>query len=99
MLVRMMGAGSTMAGLRSGLTESARSVRSIAHDVANASTPRPAGAPGPAAPGPAFEAAGLSEAELEERMVRMADEQLRFEAAANLLQKVHQQFRASVRER
>ena len=105
MLIRMMGAGSLMAGLRTGLSESTRSVRSLAHQLANASTPG-------ALPGAVVAQVGVqdgntgelpegafSEAALEETMVRLADEQLRFDSTANLLQKVHQQFRSAIRER
>lgn len=103
MLVRLMGAGSLVAGLRQGLTESTRSVRAIAHQVANASTPGFPGADGSVAtPAPVAgspEAAAVDDAELEATMVRMADEQLRFEATANLLQKIHQQYRSAARER
>lgn len=103
MLVRLMGAGSLVAGLRQGLTESTRSVRAIAHQVANASTPGfVPGEGGVATPAPVAgspEAEGVDEAELEATMVRMADEQLRFEATASLLQKIHQQYRAAARER
>jgi flagellar basal body rod protein FlgB len=35
---------------------------------------------------------------VEKEMVALADEQLRFEAATALLQKVYQQIRSSVRE-
>ena len=96
MLIRMMGGGSLMAGLRTGLSESTRSVRSVAHQLANASTP---GAMPGAEGAPGAQGEGLSEAALEESMVRLADEQLRFDATANLLQKVHQQFRSAIRER
>lgn len=103
MFVRLLGAGSLVEGLRQGLTRNTRSVREIADQVANASTPGFARAQqgvadtAPVAGSP--EAAAVDEAELEARMVRMADEQLRFEATANLLQKVHQQYRAAARER
>ena len=41
----------------------------------------------------------VGEVDLETEMVALADEQIRFEAATRLLQKVYQQVRASVRER
>ena len=48
------------------------------------------------------EATGMEQREgvdLEREMVALADEQLRFETTANLLQKVYQQIRSSIRER
>jgi len=101
MLVRMMGSGSAMSELRHGLTEGARTVREIAHRLANASTPGgrvATGAADPAAVAGTSDA-DATEGDLEAEMVRLADEQIRFEATANLLQKVHQQYRSAVRER
>lgn len=105
MLIRMMGAGSLMAGLRTGLSESTRSVESLAHQLSNASTPGAVPVVGVPQPGvqegntEELPDGAFSEAALEETMVRLADEQLRFDATANLLQKVHQQFRSAIRER
>ena len=47
----------------------------------------------------ALQAARKRHGEIEEEMVALADEQLRFEATANLLQKVYDQMRASIRSR
>ena len=94
MLARLIGSGTTSAQLKDGLDASSQAVRGIAHRVANASTPdfadvlRDAGA-----------AASGSGVDLEREMVALADEQLRFEASANLLQKVYQQVRSAIRER
>ena len=93
MLTRLIGQGTTAAQLREGLDASSRNVRGIAHRVANAGTPEFATALDAAA------AAGEGKVDVETEMVALADEQLRFEAAASLLQKVYQQIRSSVRER
>jgi flagellar basal body rod protein FlgB len=94
MLNGLIGEGSAAAQLKEGLTASSRAVRGIAHRVANASTPDFAEALDSAT------AAGEAGAvDLEKEMVALADEQLRFETAASLLQKVYQQVRASIRER
>ena len=98
MLNRLLGPDSTVSGLKAGLDASSRTVRGIAHRIANASTPG----------GPSFQntldeaqagaAAGPEAVDVEAEMVRLADEQLRFEASTQLLQKLYQQIRSSVRE-
>lgn len=98
MLQRLMGQGSSVRQLRQGLTESSQSTRQIAHRIANASVR-----------GEATFAQTLDQVQatgdvgepvdVEREMVALADEQLRFDAAAGLLQKVYAQLRASVRER
>lgn len=93
MLNRLLDTGSTAAGLKAELNRSTRSVREIAHRVSNASSGR----------GGDFSSA-LEEAregekvDLEREMVALAEEQLRFDAATRLLQKVYQQMRSSLRE-
>jgi flagellar basal body rod protein FlgB len=103
MLQRLIGSATPVGTLKAGLDASSLQIRAIGHRVANATTPD--GAEG-------FDAA-LQEAQagtnareivdsrldLEREMVGLADEQLRFEASARLLQKVYQQVRASMRER
>lgn len=93
MLTRLIGSGSTVARLKEGLDTSSRNVRGIAHRVANAGTPDFAGALEGA------QATGDGTVDLEREMVALADEQLRYETATNLLQKVYQQIRSSIRER
>ncbi len=94
MLSKLIGTGTTAAQLRQGLSTSSRNVRGIAHRVANASNPDFVSALD------AFGNAGVAdEVRVEEEMVALADEQLRFETAASLLQKVYQQIRSSIRER
>jgi len=94
MLQRLMGQGSSVDQLKRGLDDSTREVRSIAHRVASASVR------GQSTFAQALdEAAGEAPVDVEQEMVALADEQLRFDAAANLLQKVYQQLRSSVRER
>ena len=100
MLARLIGGTTTSAQLKDGLDASSRAVRGIAHRVANASTPDSAGTPDFAETLDAAEAGGVGEyVDIEKEMVALADEQLRFEAAASLLQKVYQQVRSSIRER
>lgn len=100
MLTRLIGEGTTSAQLKEGLTASSRAVRGIAHRVANASTPDAAGTPEFAEALDAAQAGGEGEEfDIEREMVALADEQLRYETAATLLQKVYQQIRSSIRER
>ncbi len=94
MLQRLIGNRSSIPTLKGGLDASSRSVRRIAHRVANAGTPDFAEALDRA------QAAGQTGAvDIEAEMVKLADEQLRFEATASLLQKAYQQVRSSIRER
>lgn len=92
MLNRLVGSDSTVAQLKEGLDASSRAVRGIAHRVANAGSPDFAEALQDA------QAAGERGVDLEQEMVALADEQLRYEATASLLQKMYQQIRASMRE-
>ncbi|MHB1298126.1 MAG: hypothetical protein ACYC0B_06300 [Gemmatimonadaceae bacterium] len=88
-------ARTTMANpLKASLDGSAARVRTIADGIARV------GANGfrlPEAPGAASEAAEA--VDLEAEMTRLADEQLRFDAAARLLQKTYAGLRASMRDR
>lgn len=96
MLARLVGTETNVARLKEGLDVSARNVRGIAHRVANAGTP------GFAASLEQAEAAAAgngAEVDLEREMVALADEQLRFEAVATLLQRSYQGLRSAVRER
>jgi len=96
MLNRLLGSTSTVSELKAGLNRSTQAVRGIAHRVANASS----GPDGDFAS--ALDNAGAavpgSEVDLEQEMVALADEQLRYEAATRLLEKVYQQIRSSVRQ-
>ena len=47
---------------------------------------------------PATDASGADAVNVEQEMVNLADEQLRFEASAKLLEKVYQQIRTSMRD-
>jgi len=96
-----MGRNTAVSMLKEGLDASALRARQIAHRVANAATPNGGGFAGVldrvAVLGP--DGQPMTEVDLETEMVALADEQIRFEAATRLLQKVYQQVRASVRER
>lgn len=96
MFARLVGTGTAIGQLKEGLTASSRAVRGIAHRVANAGTPDFAQALDEAQ---ATGVPGEDPVDLEREMVALADEQLRFEATASLLQKTYQQLRSSVRER
>ena len=85
--------------LKEALDVSSQRTRVIADRVARASLqppnggfalPEAGGAPGSPAEGPI---------DLEAEMVSLADEQLRFEATAKLLQKAYQGLRTAIRER
>jgi hypothetical protein len=91
MLNRILGQGTSSALLREGLTAGSRRVRDVAERVANASNDNFAGR--------LNAAVGAEKPDLEREMVRLADEQLRFEATTRLLQKVYAQVRSSVRDR
>ncbi|NJD20565.1 MAG: hypothetical protein FIA95_14940 [Gemmatimonadetes bacterium] len=96
MLARLVGSGTAVDQLKAGLDASSRAVRGIAHRVANAGTPEFARALDEAQ---ASGAPGADPVDLEHEMVALADEQLRFEATATLLEKAYQGLRSSVRER
>lgn len=96
MLVRLLGKDATPQGLKGELDRTTAELRGVAHRVANASTP-------------GFEPFGdvLARAEdgvqgdevapsLEEEMITLADNQLRFEATSRMLQQVYRQIRSSV---
>ncbi len=93
MISKLIGNDSAAAQLRQGLSASSRNVRAIAHRVANASNPDFVSVLD------AFGNPGGDDVRIEEEMVALADEQLRFETSASLLQKVYQQIRSSIRER
>ena len=96
MLNRLVGSETTVAMLKEGLNASSDAVSGIAHRVANAGTPDFAQALEEAEATGAQQRDGV---DLEREMVALADEQLRFEATANLLQKTYQQIRSAIRER
>ena len=96
MIARLMGRHSTVAHLKEELGTSSRAVRGIAHRVANAGNPDFAQALDTAQ---ATGVPGEGPVDLDKEMVALADEQLRFETTASLLQKTYQQIRSSIRER
>lgn len=96
MLKGLIGRTTSVATLKDGLDASVERTRVIAHRVANANLPG-GGATGAFAN--LLVEAGAEDVDLEVEMVALADEQLRFDATAVLLQKVYAQVRSSVRER
>jgi len=88
----LMGSDSVVHGLKQEMTASIARSRQIADSVANASNGTDA----------SFEAsldAAMSpdEVDLEVEMVKLADEQIRYEAMGEILQKMYGQIRSSLR--
>jgi flagellar basal body rod protein FlgB len=94
MLNNILGSNATLASLKGEMNASARAMREIGHRVANSSTPGFQGVLDEAMEGDAV-GEGV---DLESEMVALADEQLRFEAASQLVKKLYQQVRISIRE-
>lgn len=95
MLRGLIGAGSIVSALKSGLGDSSRRITGIAHRIANATTPGfrdistfsingQISAPEPV--------------DLQREMVALADEQLRFDAGARLLRMNYDMIRVSMRQ-
>jgi len=96
MLKGLIGHATPVATLKGGLDESVERTRIISHRVANATLP---GGGTTGAFADLIAEAGAEDVDLEVEMVALADEQIRFDATAVLLQKIYGQIRASVRER
>ncbi len=99
MIKTLFGAGSTTSLLRDGLAGSAESLRETAHRVANATN-----GVGPEGVDPFAQALGEatgvedgSQVDLEREMVELANEQIRYDAGATLLQRLYAQLRSSTR--
>lgn len=92
MIRGLMGSESTVHGLKQELSASIVRSREIAHRVANASNGTTA----------SFEASldaamNPDAVDLEVEMVKLADEQIRYEAMGEILQKMYGQIRSSLR--
>lgn len=86
--------------LKAALDVGSRQTRAIADRVARASMQNQDGFALPDANAPTTAVPAAAEpVDLEAEMVRLADQQLRFEATARLLQKAYEQIRLSIRER
>ena len=94
MLVGFFGRVSHAPQLSDALNAGSQRVRSIAQRVSGATLKNQSGFSIPGAA--AQESTGVN---LEEEMTRLADEQLRYETAAKLLEKTYQKIRLSIRER
>ena len=94
MLNNILGSNSTLAALKGELDASTAAMRGIAERVANASTPGFQGMLDDAVEG----GDPVEGVDLEREMVALADEQLRFNAASQLLRKMYQAIRSSIRE-
>lgn len=89
MLARLLGPGTTVPNLKQGLDRTSADLREVTHRIANAGTPGFQ---------EILDAQGMpvEGGNLEEDMVNLADGQLRFEAEAQLLQKIYHQIHSSV---
>lgn len=92
MIRRIFGAESVIGRIKTQMDDSVQKHREIAHRVANATT-----LGGGTFEGALAQANGQNPVDLERDMVELADTQLRFEAAANLLRKSYDQLRTSFR--
>jgi len=92
MLFGFIGRVSSAAGLKVSLDDSVARTRAIAGRVAAATVGAQNGF---ALPG----AAAANKVDLEQEMVSLADEQLRFDATAKLLEKTYSQLRASLQSK
>lgn len=91
MLHRLIGPNTSIATLKEGLDLSSQRTRVIAHRVANATNDFASALNGALL--------GGEEVDLEQEMVALADEQIRFEAASRLLRRMYDQVRSSIQER
>lgn len=98
MLYGFIGRVSQANHLKDALDTGAMRVRQIADRVSKATLGNADGFALPTA-GAAPGTTGTGEVDLEAEMVSLADEQLRFEATAKLLEKTYMRLRASVRDR
>jgi flagellar basal body rod protein FlgB len=86
--------------LKEALDAGSRQTRAIADRVARATMGNQDGFALPDANGPASATPVAGDpVDLEAEMVSLADQQLRFEATARLLQKAYEQIRLSIRDR
>ncbi|MEM7414286.1 MAG: hypothetical protein AAF389_02250 [Gemmatimonadota bacterium] len=91
-MIRGLLSTETMAGIRRELDVEAVRLREIGHRVANASNDKTA-----SFEGALDEAMAEGEVDLEAEMVALADAQLRYEVASQLLQETYAQIRATMR--
>lgn len=95
MLDRLLGADSPIAAVRDGLDRSTAAVRGVASRIAGAGA-NDASSFQDALDGAQGKPAG-NEIDLEAEMVALAEEQIRFDAQARMLEKLYEQVRLSVR--
>lgn len=96
MLSKLFGEGSSVSELKAGLDRSTETVRRIAHRVSNASTPEAGDFASVLAR--AQNGASTEKVDLETEMVALAEEQIHFETASRLLEKMYRGIRSSIRE-
>jgi flagellar basal body rod protein FlgB len=95
MLDRLLGADSTIAAVRDGLDRSTATVRGVASRIAGAGA-NDGTSFARTLDGAEAKAAG-NEVDLEAEMVALAEEQIRFDAQARMLEKLYERVRLSVR--
>lgn len=98
MIYGFIGRTSSAEQMKQALDTGVARTRLIADRVAKASIGGSDGFSMPAAGVPAA-SAGAGAVDLESEMVSLADEQLRFDAAAKLLEKAYQQIRTSIQSK
>lgn len=96
MLTKLFGDGSSVSDLKAGMDRSTENVRGIAHRLANASNKE--GGDFASVLGQAQADGTTEKLDLESQMVALAEEQIHFETASRLLEKVYQQIRSSLRD-
>ena len=84
--------------LKQALDAGSQRTQAIANRVAGATLPGARPGDGFAVPAPGAQpgSAGAGQVDVEGEMVSLADEQIRYEATATLLQKAYQQIRTSI---
>src|SRR5262249_12132658 len=96
MLFGMVARTTAANDLKESLDMSAQRTRAIASRVAQASVGGASGFGLPVAPEAGEPVAGADRAEVEGDMAALADEQIRYQATAKLLEKTYEQLRSSV---
>ena len=99
MLFGFIGRVSSANHLKQGLDVGSQRTRDIAGRVSAATLRNADGFALPGANAAPGSAAGGADVNVEAEMVSLADEQLRYEATARLLQKAYQQMRTSIKDR
>jgi len=95
MLRGLIGEGSIVSALKTGLSDSYRRIGAIGHRIANEGTPGFEDFPSYEIDG---QPTGVQPVDLEVEMAALADEQIRFDAGAQLLRLNYEMIRVSMRQ-